>query len=61
MINIIGEGVGEGLVKILSLKLGWFQNAVLSKGHNSQPEITPSAKARTVWSANSVMIVCDYN
>lgn len=44
MINIIGEGVGEGLVKILLLKLGWFQNAVLSKGHNSQPEELPVPK-----------------
>lgn len=61
MINIIGKGVGEDLMKILLLKLDWFQNAVLFKGHNSQPERTPSAKARTVWSANSIMIVCHYN
>lgn len=31
MASIISEGEGKGLVNILSLKLGLFQNAVLPK------------------------------
>lgn len=60
MANIIHEGEGKGLVNILALKLGWFQNAVLPKGHDSQPKRISIAKARTVWSAKSVMKVCGY-
>lgn len=45
MINIIGEQEGGVLVKILSLKLGWFQNAVFcQKGTGANPKEFPMPK-----------------